>query len=70
MPLAATAEQIIQSLVGNGYDDVDFQVMLEVAARGSGLQLEPENVYVDDGLSPVGTDNGGARTTAATPPQQ
>ena len=70
MPLAATAEQIIQSLVGNGYDDVDFQVMLEVAARGSGLQLEPENVYVDDGLSPGGTDNGGARTTAATPPQQ
>ena len=70
MPLAATAEQIIQSLVGNGYDDVDFQVMLEVAARGSGLQLEPEDVYVDDGLSPVGTDTGGARTTAATPPQQ
>ena len=34
MPVAATAEQIIQSLVGNGYDDVDFQVMLEV--RGAG----------------------------------
>ena len=69
MPLAATAEQIIQGLVGNGYDNVDFQVLLEVAANASGLQLKPENVYVDDGLSPVGTDNGG-RTTAATPPQQ
>jgi 3-hydroxyisobutyrate dehydrogenase len=68
MPLAATAEQIIQSLVGNGYDDVDFQVLLEVAANGAGLQLEPENVDVDDGLSPVGTENG-ARATAATPPQ-
>jgi 3-hydroxyisobutyrate dehydrogenase len=69
MPVAATAEQIIQGLVDDGYDNVDFAVLLEVAANASGLELEPEDVYVDDGLSPAGTDNGG-RTTAATPPQQ
>jgi 3-hydroxyisobutyrate dehydrogenase-like beta-hydroxyacid dehydrogenase len=69
MPLAATAEQIIQSLVGSGYDDVDFQVLLEVVAKGAGLELEPENVHVDDGLSPVRTDNGGSRTALTAPRQ-
>ena len=69
MPLAATAEQIIQSLVGSGYDDVDFQVLLEVVAKGSGLELQPENVQVDDGLSPIATDNGGSRTAPAAAQQ-
>jgi 3-hydroxyisobutyrate dehydrogenase len=53
MPLAATAEQIIQSLVGGGYGDLDFQVLLELAAAGAGLELVSENVELDDGLSAV-----------------
>jgi 3-hydroxyisobutyrate dehydrogenase len=54
MPLAATTEQIIQGLVGVTGDDVDFAALLELVANASGLALEPENVEVDDGLSPNG----------------
>jgi 3-hydroxyisobutyrate dehydrogenase len=54
MPLAATTEQIIQALVGVTGDDVDFAALLELVANASGLALEPENVDVDDGLSPNG----------------
>jgi len=54
MPLAATTEQIIQGLVGLTGDDVDFAALLELVANASGLALEPENVDVDDGLSPNG----------------
>jgi 3-hydroxyisobutyrate dehydrogenase-like beta-hydroxyacid dehydrogenase len=60
MPVAATAEQIVQGLVGTGYDDVDFAVLLEVVAKASGLELEPENVEVDDGLSPIEPGANGA----------
>jgi 3-hydroxyisobutyrate dehydrogenase len=65
MPLAATAEQIIQSLVGGGYGDLDFQVLLELAARGAGLELVPENVAVDDGLSAAHEAGGGAPREAS-----
>jgi 3-hydroxyisobutyrate dehydrogenase len=54
MPLAATTEQIIQGLVGVTGNDVDFAALLELVANASGLALEPENVDVDDGLSPNG----------------
>jgi 3-hydroxyisobutyrate dehydrogenase-like beta-hydroxyacid dehydrogenase len=56
MPLAATAQQAVQALMGFGYEDVDFMALLELEARASGLELEPENVEVSDGLqepSPV-----------------
>src|SRR6185437_3416400 len=45
------------SLVGNGYDDVDFAALLEYEAKASGLDLKPEDASVGDGLS----DNGAAR---------
>ncbi len=68
MPLAAATEQIVQgmlSLVGN---DVDFAALLELQARASGLALEPENVEVDDGLSPVQPSaNGDAAAAPADP---
>jgi 3-hydroxyisobutyrate dehydrogenase-like beta-hydroxyacid dehydrogenase len=53
MPLSATVEQIVQglrSMIGN---DVDFAALLELEARAAGLKLEPEDVEVDDGLSPL-----------------
>ncbi|HET8976941.1 MAG TPA: NAD(P)-dependent oxidoreductase [Solirubrobacteraceae bacterium] len=53
MPLAAAAEQIIQSLYGIKGNDVDFAALIELAADGSGLALEPEDVLVDDGLAPL-----------------
>jgi 3-hydroxyisobutyrate dehydrogenase len=50
LPVASTAQQVVQSLVGNGYDDVDFAALLELQARASGLELVSEDVPVDDGL--------------------
>src|SRR4051794_24790662 len=51
MPVAAAAEQVVQSLVGNGYDDVDFAAVLAYEAKASGLELRPEDAPVSDGLS-------------------
>jgi 3-hydroxyisobutyrate dehydrogenase len=50
MPVAAAAQQAVQTLMGFGYDDTDFMALLELEARGSSLDLEPENVPVSDGL--------------------
>src|SRR5437588_7591366 len=68
MPLAATAEQIIQGMVALCGDDVDFAALLELEALASGLELEPENVEVDDGLSSVEPSaNGAPQTSRPTP---
>jgi 3-hydroxyisobutyrate dehydrogenase len=50
MPVAAAAQQAVQTLMGFGYDDTDFMALLELEARASSLDLEPENVPVSDGL--------------------
>jgi 3-hydroxyisobutyrate dehydrogenase-like beta-hydroxyacid dehydrogenase len=68
MPLAATAEQIVQGLAALYGNDVDFATLLDLEARASGLELHPENVEVDDGLSPVdAAANGDAQPRSATP---
>jgi 3-hydroxyisobutyrate dehydrogenase len=59
MPVAAAAEQVVQSLVGNGYDDVDFAALLEYEAKAAGLDLRPEDAQVSDGLSGEQATNGG-----------
>ena len=50
MPVAAAAQQMVQALMGNGYNDVDFAALLELEARSSGLELKPEGAEVSDGL--------------------
>jgi len=50
MPVAAAAQEVVRALMGNGYDDVDFAALLELEAKGSGLDLRPENAEVSDGL--------------------
>jgi 3-hydroxyisobutyrate dehydrogenase len=54
MPVAAAAQQAVQALMGFGYEDVDFMALLELEARASSLELEPENVPVSDGLQEPG----------------
>jgi 3-hydroxyisobutyrate dehydrogenase len=66
MPVAAAAEQVVQSLVGNGYDDVDFAALLEYEAKAAGLELEPEDAVVSDGLSANGDVAREPAETAAT----
>jgi 3-hydroxyisobutyrate dehydrogenase len=50
MPVAAAAQQVVQGLVGDGYTDVDFAALIELQAKLSGLELEPEGAPVSDGL--------------------
>jgi 3-hydroxyisobutyrate dehydrogenase len=65
MPVAAAAEQVVQSLVGNGYDDVDFAALLEQEAKAAGLELHPENAPVTDGLSGEPAVNGDGAAAAS-----
>jgi 3-hydroxyisobutyrate dehydrogenase len=66
MPLAAATEQIVQAMVGISGNEVDFAALLDLTAKASGLELEPENVEVDDGLSPLDPSANGAPGKAAT----
>ena len=51
MPLASLARDMVQTLIGHGHADKDFAALLLLVAQASGIQLEPENVAVSDGLS-------------------
>ncbi len=50
MPLTSLTRDIVQTLIGNGYDQ-DFSQLLLLQAKASGIELKPENVAVSDGLS-------------------
>jgi len=69
MPVAAVTEQIVQGLVSLSGNDVDFAALLELQARASGVQLTPEHVEVDDGLSPIepSLNGGDSQAPKATP---
>jgi 3-hydroxyisobutyrate dehydrogenase len=51
MPLASITRDLVQTLIGRGMDDEDFAKLLVLQAESSGLQLEPENIAVGDGLT-------------------
>jgi 3-hydroxyisobutyrate dehydrogenase len=51
MPIAAQTREIVQTMIGNGFTDTDFSELLTLQARASGIELEPENIDVSDGLS-------------------
>jgi 3-hydroxyisobutyrate dehydrogenase len=51
MPLASLTREMVQAMMGNGYADQDFSALILQQAKASGIELEPENVAVDDGLS-------------------
>ena len=55
MPLAAAAHELIHGAVAQGRTEEDFAVLLELEALTSGLALKPEDVPVDDGLTPPET---------------
>jgi 3-hydroxyisobutyrate dehydrogenase-like beta-hydroxyacid dehydrogenase len=55
MPLASITRDTVQTMIGHGMTDKDFAQLLLVVAKASGIELAPENVPVDDGLSPRGT---------------
>ena len=50
MPTTSVARDMVQTLIGHGYDQ-DFSQMLLLQAKASGIELKSENVNVSDGLS-------------------
>jgi 3-hydroxyisobutyrate dehydrogenase-like beta-hydroxyacid dehydrogenase len=50
VPLTALTHQIVVSLIGQGFGEQDFASLLEVAARGANMILEPDTRFVPDGL--------------------
>ena len=52
LPVAASAQQVVQALIGRGHADEDFAALLELQAEASGLELRPEDAPVTDGLGP------------------
>ena len=51
MPLASITRDMVQAMMGAGLAEEDFAAILVQQARMSGLDLAPENVLVNDGLS-------------------
>ena len=50
MPITNHTRDIIQSLIGMGHGDSDFAALIELQAKASGYEIQPENVAVSDGL--------------------
>jgi len=51
MPAAAITRESIAGLVGRGYGEIDFAVLLAETAKSAGLELKSENIEVADGLA-------------------
>jgi 3-hydroxyisobutyrate dehydrogenase len=52
MPVTSLVREILTTMIGNGYQEQDFATFIAFIAKGAGLKLKPENVAVDDGLTP------------------
>ena len=53
LPVTALVHQKVIDMIGNGLGEIDFSALLEMEARGAGIELEPEDREVDDGLSAI-----------------
>ena len=51
MPVAAAARELVQQAIDADQTDCDFGILLELQAAASGMQLQPENIKINDGLS-------------------
>jgi 3-hydroxyisobutyrate dehydrogenase len=50
LPLTQLTRDIVDRAVKAGHTECDFAVLLLEEAKAAGLDLEPEDVPVDDGL--------------------
>jgi 3-hydroxyisobutyrate dehydrogenase len=53
LPIAAATHHLVQAAIGRGHRDDDFAALIVEQARNAGIELAPEHVPVDDGLSPA-----------------
>src|SRR4249920_1808830 len=51
MPLTSITRDLLQQMIGRGMTEQDFSTLLLVQAKASGIELQPENVKVSDGLA-------------------
>jgi 3-hydroxyisobutyrate dehydrogenase-like beta-hydroxyacid dehydrogenase len=51
MPTVAAAREPVQAAIAQGHVTEDFAILIELLAKQSGLDIKPENVEIDDGLS-------------------
>jgi 3-hydroxyisobutyrate dehydrogenase-like beta-hydroxyacid dehydrogenase len=51
MPLTSITRDLLQTMIGHGISEEDFATLVMMQAKASGIELEPENVQVGDGLS-------------------
>lgn len=50
MPLAAQTREIVQGMIGQGYQDIDFAALLLLAAKAAGFEPAPDDDPVGTGL--------------------
>jgi 3-hydroxyisobutyrate dehydrogenase-like beta-hydroxyacid dehydrogenase len=50
MPVTKATRKLVDRLIQSGDIDRDFGILLEQQAEASGMDLQPENIDVDDGL--------------------
>ena len=51
MPLTSLTRDLLQQMIGHGLTEEDFSTLLLMQAKASGMELQPENKEVGDGLS-------------------
>jgi 3-hydroxyisobutyrate dehydrogenase len=51
MPVTSVARDLLQTMIGHGMTEQDFSTLILMQARASGIELEPENQPVGDGLA-------------------
>jgi 3-hydroxyisobutyrate dehydrogenase-like beta-hydroxyacid dehydrogenase len=51
MPVSALVHEIVMNLIGSGMGEQDFASLLELEARGAGVELVPDPRPVPDGLA-------------------
>jgi 3-hydroxyisobutyrate dehydrogenase len=51
MPLTSVTRDLLQQMIGQGMTEQDFSTLIVSQAKASGIELEPENKEVSDGLS-------------------
>ena len=51
MPLTSLTRDLLQQMIGHGMTEQDFSTLLLMQAKAAGIELQPENVQVGDGLS-------------------
>jgi len=50
MLVTQATRDLVQQTVDSGQTECDFGILLERQAKASGIELQPENIEVDDGL--------------------